>query len=98
MGRYLLDDEHVDHIDNNKKNDEISNLQILTQKQNNEKEASLRKKAKVVVVCDFCLESFEKEPRQMHKKNKNNYCSRTCFHRSMSKKSIKYNSVVNSED
>lgn len=29
-GRYLTEDEEVDHIDNDCTNDEISNLQILT--------------------------------------------------------------------
>lgn len=37
LGRYLTDGEHVDHIDNDKTNDHIDNLQILSAKQNNTK-------------------------------------------------------------
>ena len=37
LGRYLTKDETVDHIDNDKQNDEISNLQILSHADNNRK-------------------------------------------------------------
>lgn len=33
--RYLKEEEHVDHIDNEKLNDNITNLQILSTKDNN---------------------------------------------------------------
>lgn len=34
LGRFLTKDEQVDHIDNDKTNDDINNLQILTQAEN----------------------------------------------------------------
>ena len=34
LGRYLTDEEQVDHIDDDKTNDNIDNLQILTVKEN----------------------------------------------------------------
>ncbi len=37
LGRYLTKDEEVDHIDGDKTNDSISNLQILGKKQNRQK-------------------------------------------------------------
>ena len=37
LGRFLTDQEEVDHIDNNKTNDDPNNLQILTPEQNREK-------------------------------------------------------------
>lgn len=37
LGRFLTDQEEVDHIDDNRTNDDINNLQILTPKQNREK-------------------------------------------------------------
>ena len=37
LGRFLTDDEQVDHIDNDKTNDSIDNLQILTPKANTDK-------------------------------------------------------------
>lgn len=42
LKRYLKDDEHVDHIDNDKTNDDINNLQILSQTENNQKEGRRR--------------------------------------------------------
>ena len=44
LGRFLDKDEHVDHIDNDKSNDVITNLQILSQLENNRKQARLRGK------------------------------------------------------
>ena len=35
IGRFLEPSEHVDHIDNDKKNDDMSNLQVLTLAENN---------------------------------------------------------------
>ena len=37
LGRFLTDEEQVDHIDNDKTNDSIDNLQILTAKENTDK-------------------------------------------------------------
>lgn len=38
LGRYLDKDEEVDHINNDKSDDRISNLQILTKRENIQKE------------------------------------------------------------
>lgn len=38
LGRYLEKDEEVDHINNNKIDDRISNLQVLTKSENIQKE------------------------------------------------------------
>ena len=35
LQRYLTNNEFADHIDNDKTNDDINNLQILTRKENN---------------------------------------------------------------
>lgn len=43
LGRFLRDDEQVDHIDNDKTNDAIENLQILTQTENIRKYAATLK-------------------------------------------------------
>ena len=37
LGRMLLDDEQVDHIDNDKTNDSIENLQLLSPEDNRQK-------------------------------------------------------------
>ena len=85
IGRYLNEYEHVDHIDNDKTNDDISNLQILTNKENNIKEGLRRRKVRVKLKCSYCGEEFEREPRQMHKGNTKFYCTRRCAYDSMRK-------------
>lgn len=78
LNRYLNRDEHVDHIDNNKLNDVIENLQILTQKENNQKNKSRTYKT---LICPICKKEFTKEARQLNSKIKNGKiptCSRIC--------------------
>jgi hypothetical protein len=76
--RYLSKEEHVDHIDNNKLNDNISNLQILSQKENNRKN---REKIFISLICPICGKTFSKERRQLSHKIKMGKvptCSRIC--------------------
>lgn len=40
LGRYVPKDLQVDHIDNDKTNDDISNLQLLTPRQNKDKHSA----------------------------------------------------------
>ncbi|RTK92194.1 MAG: hypothetical protein EKK61_05670 [Rickettsiales bacterium] len=69
LKRYLNDDEHADHIDNNKTNDIIENLQILTQKENNKKSGKGR--TYLSFTCPICNIKFKIEKRQSkNKKNK----------------------------
>lgn len=80
LGRYLLPNEHVDHIDNDKTNDDINNLQILTIAENNRKTHC---KPLVILSCPVCKHSFEKTLTQLrgrkHKiKNNQICCSRKC--------------------
>ncbi len=78
LNRYLSDDEHVDHIDNDKMNDSISNLQILSQKENNQKG---RSKSLMTLRCPVCNNEFTKEARNLKNKlasGKEPTCSRTC--------------------
>lgn len=84
LKRKLNTDEHVDHIDNDKLNDCLSNLQILSPEENSKKEMSLstRRKKFNPINCCFCGTIFSIETRQ-HKsrlKNgaKNFYCSKIC--------------------
>lgn len=58
LKRYLNKHEHVDHIDNDKTNDVIENLQILTQKENNIKESKKRGKTVVELICPICENIF----------------------------------------
>lgn len=81
LERYLNSDEHVDHIDGNKLNDVIENLQILTPLENNRKRTvETQKEAKYkTFICPICNKEFI---RPLHNYTyRPNYiptCSRRC--------------------
>ena len=82
LKRYLNEDEHVDHIDGDKTNDDIDNLQILTLAENNRK---THKKPDVELVCPMCKKHFTRTRTQLtgkckQEKVKNGTlcCSRSC--------------------
>lgn len=84
--RILGDDETVDHIDNNKLNDDISNLQLMSIGDN------IRKSAKgldiVDLVCPVCGESFQRRKALTHLargRGKKTFCSRECLYESQRK-------------
>lgn len=83
IGRYLRDDEHVDHIDEDKTNDSVDNLQILTPLENSKKYFLLKGKRakKVVLSCPQCQEDFmltERHYKSRIKNNKRIFCSKNC--------------------
>lgn len=71
--------EEVDHIDGNKTNDLLSNLQVITKIEHIEK-TRIEKSGKTyfTCVCANCKISFQREARQMHKNSVNSFCSRKC--------------------
>lgn len=58
IGRFLEPHEHVDHIDNDKLNDVIENLQILTKQENNTKAAKTRGAQRALIRCPICIKIF----------------------------------------
>lgn len=78
--RILNKDEHIDHKDNDKTNDDINNLQILTLKENNIKEAKRRGKKIVVLKCPNCGKIFERRKGNTHLVKNGIYtgCCRKC--------------------
>lgn len=54
LGRELSKDEHVDHINNDRTDDRLENLQILTLAENNAKEARRRGRLLVEYECPVC--------------------------------------------
>lgn len=58
LSRYLEEDEHVDHIDDDKTNDELSNLQILTQTENTRKESRRKGRLLSEIKCPSCKTLF----------------------------------------
>lgn len=82
LGRYLENDEHVDHIDNDCTNDDIKNLQILTKSANNKKAARVKGKSLSEIECPSCYKVFTRRKgntQAVHsKKNTITCCSIEC--------------------
>lgn len=76
LKRLLLQSEHVDHIDNNRTNDVIENLQILSPLENVRKSAKGR--SLVDLICDNCSKPFTREKRLLHTPRKYTCCSVAC--------------------
>lgn len=75
LGRFLLPEEHIDHIDEDKMNDVIDNLQILSLAANNKK--SKYKGVLLSFVCPVCNIEFKRPPNKVWNKE-NPTCSRKC--------------------
>ncbi len=84
LKRYLLPTEHVDHIDNNKLNDIVENLQILSQAENNKKcliANNIRLADPILITCPVCNKKIYKPARNVKykiKQGKKPCCSRKC--------------------
>jgi len=80
LGRFLTKEETVDHIDNDKTNNDINNLQILSISENIRKSSQL---PDVTLVCPICQTTFIRTRSQLrgrYDRAKNNLicCSRQC--------------------
>lgn len=80
LGRILSSEEEVDHIDNDKTNDSIENLQILSKSENRKKLSFISKRNKIELTCPNCKNIFIREKRQTHliKGGTHTCCSRKC--------------------
>jgi HNH endonuclease len=89
LGRPLHpDEETIDHIDGDKENDDISNLQLLPRSEHSAKDTRRVKLEKFI--CPECGKEFERSPRLIRDKSKKGchgiFCTRSC--------SAKYNRKV----
>lgn len=81
--RILSSDEQVDHIDEDKTNDDISNLQILSARDNKDKHYRLKGKTRYLkLICPMCNKEFDIEYRNSfsRKNSKFHCCSKLCLH------------------
>ena len=82
LGRRLARAEHVDHVDGDKSNDVLENLQVLTPEENNRKHRLQQQTTKHMLKlrCPACRKVFTREFRQTHraKHGKFTACSRGC--------------------
>jgi len=79
--RLLKTKEEVDHINDNGLDDRIENLQILSKKENQEKDNKRRNSQYVKLQCPICNKIFIREKRQtstVKKTNTATTCSREC--------------------
>lgn len=82
LGRFLLKSEEVDHKNNNRLDDRIENLQVLTPKENKEKHTRevILGELFVELMCPTCGKKFERPKRNSYivKGGDKTHCSRTC--------------------
>lgn len=95
LGFEVPEGYEVDHIDNDKTNDDINNLQLLTKEQNSLKQKWLYSATVVqwtIVPCDTCGNLFYISQGEINNRIRKNvkhlFCSRSCaakFHNTISK-------------
>lgn len=82
LGRFLEEDETVDHIDGNPLNNDLSNLQILDRKTHSSLDV-LRNKD-ILVTCTYCQKEFVIPGSKINNRNRKDrhssgyFCSRSC--------------------
>lgn len=76
IGRLLTEDEEVHHMDKNKHNNSISNLQLLTKEEHRKLHTSEKKRAYIELICPICGKSFiiPENKSFLVKKDKNYTC------------------------
>ncbi len=79
LGRLLVDNETVDHIDEDKTNDSLDNLQLLNRDENSSKSAIKRIRSQVP--CKECGDLFVPSANQVNRRSLNKsgpFCSKRC--------------------
>lgn len=81
LGRLLTSDEVVHHKDGNKKNNDISNLELMDRRSHARLHMLEQGERMCVLRCPNCYKIFEKSHRASFKKQLNTFgvfCSRSC--------------------
>lgn len=82
--KFIPEGYEVDHIDNNFTNDNISNLQLLTRKENYEKyrkhyTENIQQNYYTELTCNNCNKKFTRQKKRVEKESfENAYCSKDC--------------------
>lgn len=76
IGSILEEGWEVDHIDEDKTNDSLDNLQILTKEQHLEKSRASSKISVILLKCPYCYTEFYRESRLVNDSSK--FCTRKC--------------------
>lgn len=81
IGRLLTDSEEVHHIDKNRHNNDISNLQLLSSQEHRNLHAEEKERKYITLICPICGKHFTiPENKSFIAKKDKNYtcCSRHC--------------------
>lgn len=77
INRLLLPTEIVHHIDENKFNNDISNLRLMDSKEHNRMHSN-KGRSIAYLTCANCGKIFVREQRQVKKNTKHHFCCRSC--------------------
>ena len=69
LGRYLTEDETVDHIDQNPQNNDISNLRVISRREHCSNDA--KRCIPVILTCALCGKQFEHKGSLNYRNHKN---------------------------
>lgn len=86
LGRELTVSEEVDHINGDKADDRLENLEVVSRTENRRRQAAMSSRTTVELVCPHCKTSFVREKRQTHLakgRGLKTYCSRSCVGKSV---------------
>ncbi len=81
LNRILSRDEEVDHIDGDKQNDSMDNLEIVSREENKKRHVRLHPKKMLRHTCPVCNTVFERDRQRSYQsiaKGKKLTCSRRC--------------------
>lgn len=81
LGRALTSDEEVDHVDGDKANDALSNLEVVTRRENRRRYSRANPGIVLKLKCAYCGCSFNRRRNQTSYAKPGqiaDYCSRRC--------------------
>lgn len=76
IGRWLTTEEHIHHVDENKRNNDGDNLLIVNSSEHTKLHRT--KYNRLILKCEYCTEFFECSENKGYKRHENHFCSMRC--------------------